>query len=123
MLRLKLYCFASRFIVPRLRQQLNRVIVNDYDADCPCLEEYKTITYVFNNLPPTDLILDSTVDRYFMVWRLDLDEGEDEGAYDHLPREFLLRFYKRVDFCSYHEHITEADKIHWPYKTKKMGTG
>lgn len=140
MLRLRLYVFADRFVVPQLRKQLNRAIVNDYDSDCPCLEEYETITYVFNNLPPTDPILDLIVDRYFMIWRLDLDEGEDEGAYDNLPHEFLLRFYKRVgkrrkedlsnrhqlfnmDLCSYHEHDTEVEKIQCPYKTKKMRTG
>jgi hypothetical protein len=140
MLRLKLYVFADRFIVPLLREQLNRAIVNDYDSDCPCLEEYETITYVFNNLPPNDPILDLIVDRYFMVWRLDLDEGEDEDAYNNLPHEFLLRFYKRVgkwrmedlnnrhqlfnmDLCSYHEHGTETDKIQCPYKTKKTKTG
>lgn len=139
-LRLKLYVFADRFIVPTLRKQLNHVIVNDYDSDCPRLEEYETITYVFNNLPSTDPILDLVVDRYFMVWSLDLDEGEDEDAYDTLPHQFLLRFYKRVgnwrmedlhnrhqlfnmDLCTYHEHDTEAVKIHCPFKTKKMKTG
>jgi hypothetical protein len=140
MLRLKLYVFADRFVVPRLRQQLNRAIVNDYDSDCPALEEYETIAYVFNNLPQTDPILDLIVDRYFMVWRLDLDEGEDRDAYENLPHEFLLRFYKRVgkwrkddlnnrhqlfnmDFCSYHEHETEADKIQCLHKTQKMRAG
>lgn len=140
MLRLKLYVFTDRFVVPGLRKQLNRAIVNDYESDCPCLEEYETIMYVFNNLPPTDPILDLIVDRYFMVWRLDLDEFEDEGAYNNLPHDFLLRFYKRVgkerrddltnrhqlfnmDFCSYHEHKTEADKLQCPHKTKKMRTG
>lgn len=140
MLRLKLYVFADRFVVPRLREQLNRAIVNDYDSDCPALEEYKTITYAFHNLPPTDPILDLIVDRYFMVWRLDLDEGEDEEAYETLPHEFLLRFYKRVgkwrkedlqnrhqlfnmDFCSYHEHKTDEDKLQCPHKTQKMKAG
>ncbi|KAJ4994280.1 snare domain-containing protein [Stagonosporopsis vannaccii] len=140
MLRLKLYVFADRFVVPKLRQQLNRAIVNDYDSDCPALEEYETITYAFLNLPSTDPILDLIVDRYFMVWRLDLDEGEDEEAYDTLPHEFLLRFYKRVgkwrkddlqnrhqlfnmDFCSYHEHTTEQDKLQCPHKTQKMRAG
>ncbi|KAF1928705.1 uncharacterized protein M421DRAFT_5155 [Didymella exigua CBS 183.55] len=140
MLRIKLYVFADRFIVPKLREQLNRAIVNDYDSDCPALEEYETVTYAFNNLPPTDPLLDLIVDRYFMVWRLDLDEGEEEDAYNNLPHEFLLRFYKRVgkwrkedlnnrhqlfnmDFCSYHEHEKEADKIQCPHKTRKMKVG
>lgn len=140
MLRLKLYVFADRFIVPLLRQQLNRAIVNDYDSDCPALEEYETITYAFQNLPSTDPLLDLIVDRYFMVWRLDLDEGEDEEAYENLPHEFLLRFYKRVgrwrmndlqnrhqlfnmDFCSYHEHKTEQEKLECPHKTQKMKAG
>ncbi|KAH6639456.1 hypothetical protein C7974DRAFT_131865 [Boeremia exigua] len=140
MLRLKLYVFADRFVVPRLREQLNRAIVNDYDSDCPALEEYETITYAFYNLPSTDPILDLIVDRYFMVWRLDLDEGEEDEAYELLPHEFLLRFYKRVgkwrkddlqnrhqlfnmDFCSYHEHKCEEDKLQCPYKTERMKAG
>lgn len=140
MLRLKLYVFADRFVVPRLREQLNRAIVNDYDSDCPALEEYETITYVFGNLPPTDPMLDLFVDRYFMVWRLDLDEGEEEEAYEALPHEFLLRFYKRVgkwrkddlenrhqlfnmEFCSYHEHKTEEDKQKCEHKTQQMKAG
>ena len=140
MLRLKLYVFADRFVVPFLRKQLNRAIVNDYDSDCPALEEYETITYAFSNLPPTDPILDLIVDRYFMVWRLDLDEGEDDGSYETLPHGFLLRFYKRVgkwrrddlgnshqrfnmDFCSYHEHESNAEKAQCPYKTQKMKVG
>lgn len=140
MLRLKLYVFADRFVVPALRAQLNRAIVNDYDSDCPALEEYETITYAFHNLPSTDPILDLMVDRYFMVWRLDLDEGEDEEAYETLPHDFLLRFYKRVgrwrkddlqnrhqlfnmDFCSYHEHRSEEEKLQCPHKTQKMKVG
>ncbi|XPS78086.1 hypothetical protein M3J09_010106 [Ascochyta lentis] len=140
MLRLKLYVFADRFVVPLLRKQLNRAIVNDYDSDCPALEEYETVTYAFHNLPPTDPLLDLIVDRYFMVWRLDLDEGEDEEAYDTLPHEFLLRFYKRVgkwrkddlqnrhqlfnmDFCTYHEHADEQEKSECAHKTQKMKAG
>ncbi|KAJ4324390.1 hypothetical protein N0V94_001287 [Neodidymelliopsis sp. IMI 364377] len=140
MLRLKLYVFADRFVVPLLREQLNRAIVNDYDSDCPALEEYETVNYAFHNLPPSDPLLDLIVDRYFMVWRLDLDEGEDEEAYETLPHEFLLRFYKRVgkwrkddmqnrhqlfnmDFCSYHEHKTEQERLQCPHKTEKMKAG
>jgi hypothetical protein len=140
LLRLKLYVFADRFVVPSLREQLNRAIVNDYDSDCPALEEYETINYAFHNLPLTDPLLDLFVDRYFMVWRLDLDEGEDEEVYETLPHEFLLRFYKRVgkwrkedlqnrhqlfnmDFCSYHEHKAEQDKLECPNKTVKMKAG
>lgn len=140
MLRLKLYVFADRFVVPLLREQLNRAIVNEYDSDCPALEEYEAITYAFSNLPSTDPMLDLIVDRYFMVWRLDLDEGEEEEAYGTLPHEFLLRFYKRVgkwrrddlqnshqlfnmNFCSYHEHKTEQEKAECVHKTQKMKTG
>lgn len=140
MLRMKLYVFADRFVVPLLREQLNRAIVNDYDSDCPALEEYETVVYAFNNLPCTDPLLDLIIDRYFMVWRLDLDEGEDEEAYETLPHEFLLRFYRRVgkwrkedlenrhqlfnmDFCSYHEHKSEQEKQECPHKTQKIKPG
>jgi hypothetical protein len=126
-----LYVFAYRFGVSALRTTMNRKIVGDSDSWYPKPWENAAIIYAFDNLPPTNPLLDHLVDRYFMAWA----GGSDTGSV--LPPDFLRRFFERVgnerarrgnndagvynmDACSYHEHTTDADKASCRYKSKTL---
>jgi len=88
--------------------------------------QYEVIIYAFNNLPPTDPILDWLVDRHYIQWQM-YSEAQST-TFSRLPHEFLLRFFKRVgqerhaghgcvsdtfhlDICSYHEHASEGERV------------
>jgi ribosome modulation factor len=126
MLKIKLYVLADRLMVLSLRRVLNRTIVNGIESDYPLLWRYQPIIYAYNNLRMTDSLLDLFVDRRYMAWAEECDSYDNWELMDDLPRDFLLRFYKRVgiernsrrghaagifntDFCSYHEHDSDAD--------------
>ncbi|KAF2690837.1 hypothetical protein K458DRAFT_382411 [Lentithecium fluviatile CBS 122367] len=73
MARLMLYAFADRFLVPKLKRDLNRALATDY---C-CLSMYlglDVIDFAFKNLPDGDTIRDLLVDMYCSQW--------SQSAYD-----------------------------------------
>jgi hypothetical protein len=126
--KIKLYVFADRFAVSRLRTALNLDIVQYARLPHPPLWGYAAIIYAFANLPSTDPLLDLFVDLKYVYWNGKGTTIKDKDRFDELPREFLLRFYKRVgteryfqkrfrlagsydiDLCSYHEHATDQEK-------------
>ena len=134
--KIKLYVFADRFAVSRLRTALNLEIVKHAGPPHLSIWDYAPIVYAFANLPSTDPLLDLFVDLYYIHWD-DMGDGfEDNDRFDELPREFLLRFYKRVgteryfqkrfrltglydiDLCSYHEHATDQEKRECGHQSK-----
>lgn len=88
--KIKLYVFADRFAVPTLRTAMNRQIVNDPDANARTYWDCVPIIYAFDNLPPTDPILDLFVDRYYMKWC-----GWGTPT-EMLPHDFLQRVLQRI---------------------------
>ncbi|KAF2872412.1 hypothetical protein BDV95DRAFT_606028 [Massariosphaeria phaeospora] len=117
-LRIKLYVFADRFIVPILRTTLNRLIV----ADTTCrLAPFPDVTsYAFENLPTEDPILAFFVDTNALFCdTYGMEEAEHDLA-KH-PRLFLVRTIRKMttmrsfdppacNQCDYHEHQTEDEK-------------
>jgi hypothetical protein len=118
---IELYVFADRFAVSALRTAMNRQIVKEANPAKRLLWHFAHVIYAFDNLPPTDPLLDFLVDQYFIGW-----DGQMTST-DALPQDFLQRFFRRVgdvrkkssgwassvfeiDACSYHEHATDADK-------------
>ncbi|KAL1797261.1 hypothetical protein ACET3X_003867 [Alternaria dauci] len=134
--RIKLYVFADRFAVSRLRTALNLEIVKRAAPPHTMIWDYAVINYAFANLSPTDPLLDLFVDLYYIYWDDMGDEFEDKDRFDELSREFLLRFFKRVgteryfqkrfrvssfyvlDLCSYHEHATDQEKRECGHQSK-----
>ncbi|KAH8625825.1 hypothetical protein IG631_19704 [Alternaria alternata] len=126
--KIKLYVFADRFAVSRLRTALNLEIVKLTMPLHTSIWDYASIVYAFANLPSTDPLLDFFVDLYYAYWDDTGDESQDKDRFEELPREFLLRFFKRVgteryfkkrfrltgsydiDICSYHQHATDQEK-------------
>ncbi|KAI4960045.1 hypothetical protein J4E86_001664 [Alternaria arbusti] len=88
--KIKLYVFADRFAVPVLRTAMNRQIVQDSDAGPPVELGYKSIIYAFENLPPSDPLLDLFVDRHYVEW------SGYKVPMLQLPHDFLLRFFERL---------------------------
>jgi len=129
--KIKLYVFADRFAVAKLRTALNRQIVNDPEAVSRITWDNFSVTYAFDNLPSTNPLLDLFVDRYYMEWN-------GWGSVQSLPHEFLHRFLQRVggeraqgrkasemfkmDLCIYHEHATDAEKSSCSHKSS-LGNG
>lgn len=134
--KIKLYVFADRFAVSRLRTALNLEIVKLTMPLHTSIWDYASIVYAFANLPSTDPLLDFFVDLHYAYWDDTGDESQDKDRFDELPREFLLRFFKRVgtercfkkrfrltgsydiDLCSYHEHATDQEKRECGHQSK-----
>lgn len=134
--KIKLYAFADRFAVSRLRTALNLEIVKDAAPPHLSMWTYTAIIYAFANLPSTDPLLDLFVDIHYIYLSDKVNNPEARGWLDRLPREFLLRFFKKVgterrshrqfrltksyaiDFCSYHEHTTDQQKRECAHQTK-----
>ncbi|RYN51240.1 hypothetical protein AA0114_g5620 [Alternaria tenuissima] len=95
--KIKLYIFADRFAVSRLRTALNLEIVKLTMPLHTSIWDYASIVYAFANLPSTDPLLDFFVDFHYAYWDDTGDESQDKDRFDELPREFLLRFFKRVE--------------------------
>jgi len=133
MWKIQLYVFADRFAVLSLRTSLNRKI---------SLEDFwphAAIIYAFDNLPPTNPILDLFVDLHYATWTSPKRVHMDPVTMHNLPKDFLMRFYQRVgyeckrgtiptknfelDRCSYHGHVDDKDKASCWYghmsRTKK----
>ncbi|CAN9264260.1 unnamed protein product [Alternaria alternata] len=134
--KIKLYVFADRFAVSRLRTALNLEIVKLTMPLHTSIWDYASIVYAFASLPSTDPLLDFFVDLHYAYWDDTGDESQDKDRFDELPREFLLRFFKRVgtercfkkrfrltgsydiDLCSYHEHATDQEKRECGHQSK-----
>ncbi len=111
MLVLKLYVFADSFMVPNLRDQVNR-----YIARCNLhTPDDKHIIYAFDNLPSTDPILDFFVDTCYTELIIEPRDFEAKTkALSHMPHDFLLRFVVNVgkhrpigDFSSARYYMNE----------------
>ncbi|KAI4629163.1 uncharacterized protein J4E87_003424 [Alternaria ethzedia] len=130
--KIRLYVFADRFAVPALRTAMNRQIVGERDVTSGLCWGVTQIAYAFDNLPTSDPVLDFLVDQYYTEW------GGHSTFAEGLPQEFLLRFFRRVgseraqgrdvvaesfrvDFCTYHEHATDADKSSCSHKPRLGG--
>ncbi|KAI4616808.1 hypothetical protein J4E83_006389 [Alternaria metachromatica] len=130
---IKLYVFADRFAVSALRTVMNRRIVMGSQIIRSAAWRYHHIIYAFDNLPPTDPLLDYLADRYYMDGPSMDDSVEASSMANNLSKEFLVRFFKRVslerkkggneasgifnmDYCTYHEHAKDGDKGSCPSK-------
>jgi len=129
--QIKLYVFADRFAVPALHIVMNRKIIAGYPLIKSAPWRYHHIIYAFDNLPPTDPLLDYLADRYYMDGPSMDDSVEASSMANNLPKEFLVRFFKRVslerkkggneasgifnmDYCTYHDHAKDGGKVLCP---------
>ena len=122
LLKIKLYFFATRFLVPRLRKLLNRAIVSNV-RDGSCSPSIRTIIYAFGNLHATDPVLDYLVDARCTSDGTLHDSAEEKEMYGQLPHAFLVRYMERsteirvrgiklkdLHICDYHDHESEEKR-------------
>ncbi|KAI4652439.1 hypothetical protein J4E93_002641 [Alternaria ventricosa] len=131
---IKLYVFADRFAVSALRTTMNRRIVMGSQIIRSAAWRIHQIIYAFDNLPSADPLLDYLADRYYMDGPSADDTVEASSMANKLPKEFLVRFFKRVsferqkggneasgifnmDYCTYHDHAKDGDKGFCPSKS------
>ncbi len=135
-IRLELYIFADRFLVPSLRSVLSQSIVASFEYGWDMDNAVDEIAVAFDNLPPTDPLLDFFVDFYFVSWSVETEDGKyEKSILSQLPHEFLLRYLMRfgrlrqehgdpnnelyMDWCSYHVHTSGDEKRYCKSKVKK----
>jgi hypothetical protein len=121
MLRLKLYVFADRFLIPTLRKQLSLQIANDTNISCSPHPE--VLLFAAENIPENDSIYDFFVDTTSRHFDHDADGEDNKQLWDSLPPGFVLRCLKRIvtvhewyhdddvlDACNYHYHESVAEQ-------------
>ncbi|KAF2656849.1 hypothetical protein K491DRAFT_715065 [Lophiostoma macrostomum CBS 122681] len=118
MMFMKLYVFADRFSVPKLRKAVNNHYVTSGARFTPW---YDVVIYAFDNLPSAYKILDFLVDTQCANWS-DKDSPEETELKAKLPHDFLVRVMsrsrellrggksKKIIPCEYHEHDSEEEK-------------
>jgi hypothetical protein len=116
---LKLYVFADRFAIAKLRKETNNKIANEYYHICPW---YDVVIYAFDNLPPTYRILEFFVDTHCSNWEGDNEDHPECKLQTKLPQYFPIRVMQRyeairndcvdadIEPCDYDEHDSDEEK-------------